>query len=158
MPHIAVSTVAGMNAGAGMDPNEGDARSQANISSSCPPLFQSTFDAAASPAKTAAGDNSCMQVLPRHRQSAAVAADVMLRNGSPLSGLHKLAVSICARKKSSPSAVVPVGGDKENVSPPVKQHQPKAAGTAVLHEFMYTICMWCDVLLLGCCLSSRSSL
>ena len=111
--------------------NKGSPSNQADRSSNCPSLFQPLPDAAASPVETATVNSSGVQVLPRHRQSAAAAAEVMLRNGSPLSGLHKLAVSICARKKSSPSAVVPLGRDKENVSPPAKRQQTKAAGTSV---------------------------
>lgn len=62
-----------------------------------------------------------MQVLPRHRQSAAAAAEAMLANPSPLSGLHRLALNICARKRSvptQPSAGLAGGaGGKENVTP-----------------------------------------
>lgn len=71
------------------------------------------------------GVNDHAQVLPRHRQSAAAAAEAMLTNPSPLSGLHKLALSICARKRGTPLqpcarlAGAPGSGnhDKENVTP-----------------------------------------
>lgn len=42
---------------------------------------------------------TAVPVLPRHHQAATESALTMLANASPLSGLHKLAVSICARKK-----------------------------------------------------------
>ena len=85
-----------------------------------------------------------VQVLPRHRQSAAAAAEAMLNNPSPLSGLHKLALSICARKGSipmQPLASVPARGaaeakvkagaaqGKENVTPALQWQQAHASGT-----------------------------
>ena len=86
---------------------------------------------------------SAFQVLPRHRHSAAAAAEAMLNNPSPLSGLHKLALSICARKRSIPMhplAPLPAGGaaeggagvaarGKENVTPPLQWQQADASGT-----------------------------
>ncbi len=86
-----------------------------------------------------------LQVLPRHRQSAAAAAEAMLSNASPLSGLHKLALSICARKKGIPGAPVApalpasapgAGNDKENVSPPFQSQQARLGGKAIMHEYV----------------------
>lgn len=76
-----------------------------------------------------------VQVLPRHRQSAAAAAEAMLANPSPLSGLHKLALTICARKKGSatqPCAVLAGGAGaqgKENVTPAQQGQEGNASGT-----------------------------
>ena len=69
----------------------------------------------------------------------------MLNNPSPLSGLHKLALSICARKRSipmQPLAPMPAGGaaveragaggaaqGKESVITPVQWQQADAPGT-----------------------------
>lgn len=82
------------------------------------------------------------QVLPRHRQSAAAAAEAMLNNPSPLSGLHKLALSICARKRSipmQPFAPSPAGTGagavaqgKENVTPPLQLQQADAPGMSIM--------------------------
>lgn len=88
--------------------------------------------------------DGAVQVLPRHRQSAAAAAEAMLNNPSPLSGLHKLALSICARKRSipmQPLASVLAGGaaegggaaqGKENVTPALQWQQADASGTAYM--------------------------
>ena len=85
-----------------------------------------------------------VQVLPRHRQSAAAAAEAMLNNPSPLSGLHKLALSICARKRSipmQPLASAPARGaaegggpaqGKENVIPALQWQQADASGTCAM--------------------------
>ena len=111
-----------------------------NSKQSCPPLFRSP---------AASGDWSIgtvtpvLQVLPRHRRSAAAAAEAMLSNGSPLSGLHKLALSICARKKGTVAAVEPsalpaktLGGtnDKENLSPVLKMQSRKPLGKQIMYS------------------------
>ena len=111
-----------------------------NSKQSCPPLFRSP---------AASGDWSIgtvtpvLQVLPRHRRSAAAAAEAMLSNGSPLSGLHKLALSICARKKGTVAAVEPsalpaktLGGtnDKENLSPVIKMQSRKPLGKQIMYS------------------------
>ena len=52
-----------------------------------------------------------------------------------MSGLHKLALSICVRKKGSPGAALPLSQiapvlvkDKENILHPVKKQQVNIAG------------------------------
>ncbi|KAA6429743.1 MAG: hypothetical protein FRX49_00176 [Trebouxia sp. A1-2] len=103
---------------------------------SCPPLFRSP---AASGDWSIGAATPVLQVLPRHRRSAAAAAEAMLSNGSPLSGLHKLALSICARKKGTVAAVQPsalpakalgVTNDKENLSPVLQMQSRKPLGAA----------------------------
>ncbi|KAL0039557.1 hypothetical protein WJX77_001705 [Trebouxia sp. C0004] len=103
---------------------------------SCPPVFRSP---AASGDWSIGGATPVLQVLPRHRWSAAAAAEAMLGNGSPLSGLHKLALSICARKKGTVAAIEPsalpakalgVTSDKENVSPVPQMQSSKPLGAA----------------------------
>ena len=105
---------------------------------SCPPLFRSP----AAPGDWSIGAATpLLQVLPRHRRSAAAAAETMLSNGSPLSGLHKLALSICARKKGTVAAIEPaalpakamgVASDKENVSPVLRMQSRKPLGTQIM--------------------------
>ncbi len=106
---------------------------------SCPPLFKSP---AGSGDWSIGAATPVLQVLPRHRRSAAAAAEAMLSNGSPLSGLHKLALSICARKKGTVAATEPsalpakalgVANDKENVSPVLQMQSRKPLGKQILY-------------------------
>ena len=103
-------------------------------SKSCPSLFHSPVG---SVAWSIGASTPALQVLPRHRQSAAAAAEAMLSHGSPLSGLHKLALSICARKKGSLDVTEPStllasapgrGTDKENMSPAPQMLHRKVSG------------------------------
>lgn len=100
----------------------------------CPALFK----AAGAPSDWSIGASTpALEVLPRHRQSAAAAANAMLSSSSPLSGLHKLALSICARKKGTtgtvdaaalPAPALGAGKDKENVSPPLRCQKANPMG------------------------------
>ncbi len=110
-----------------------------NSKQSCPPLFRSP---AASGDWSIGAATPVLQVLPRHRRSAAAAAEAMLSTGSPLSGLHKLALSICARKKGTVAAVEPsalpaktLGGtnDKEN-SPVLQMQSRKPLGKQIMYS------------------------
>lgn len=79
----------------------------------------------------------------------------MLSNGSPLSGLHKLALSICARKKGTVAAVQPsalptkalgVTNDKENLSPVLQMQSRKPLGKQIVYtrNTQSVIQVWLD--------------
>ena len=110
------------------------------VAAANPPLFHAPAGALTSPERTAGPTTAVEGVQPHNRQSATAAAEAMLRHGSPLSGLHKLALSICARKKGSPGSALPLAQtapvlakDKENVSPLEKRQQVKTAGKHTIH-------------------------
>lgn len=115
---------------------QGSGRVQVGAGSqqTCPALFKA---AGTSSDWSIGASTPALEVLPRHRQSAAAAANAMLSSSSPLSGLHKLALSICARKKGTTGAVEPAalpapalgkGKDKENVSPPLQRQKANPTG------------------------------
>ena len=106
-------------------------------SKSCPSLFHSPVGDVGSVGWSIGASTPALQVLPHHRQSAAAAAEAMLSHGSPLSGLHKLALSICARKKGGSDVTEPLtllasapgrGTDKENMSPASHMLHRKVSG------------------------------